>query len=70
MELADRTAHLALSYVAATKRQGYAMTAPELEAYMRQPRRRLGIPATPERTVTTTNLARIVHQALASNVGR
>lgn len=62
MELADRTAHLALSYVAATKRQGYAMTAPELEAYMQQPRRWAGIPATPERTVTTTNLERAIQQ--------
>jgi hypothetical protein len=62
MELTDRTAHLALSYVAASKRQGYAMTVAELEAYMQQPRRRLGVPATPERTVTTTNVERAIQQ--------
>ncbi|HKO37698.1 MAG TPA: hypothetical protein VJU14_04960 [Solirubrobacterales bacterium] len=62
MEIADRTAHLALSYIAAAKAQGYAMTVIELEAYMQQPRRRPGIPAIPERTVTTTNVDRAIQQ--------
>jgi hypothetical protein len=62
MELTDRTAHLALSYVAAVKRQGHEMTAVELEAYMQRPRRRPGIPATPERTVRTTNVERALQQ--------
>jgi len=48
--------------MAAAKAQGYTMTVGELEAYMQQPRRTPGVPATPERTVTTTNIDRAIQQ--------
>jgi len=54
MELADKTAHQALAYVAATQRQGYTMTAEELLAYMELPGRRQATRGTSPRTITTT----------------
>src|SRR5688500_7846433 len=69
MELANATAHLALAYVAAMQRQGYAMTTEQFEAYMAQPDRRPALPGTPERRVVTTNIDRalssIAEQSLA-----
>lgn len=71
MELTDETAHRALAYVAAVQRQGYVMSAEELEAYLDRPGRRPGRPGTsgmPERRVVTTHLDRAVANWLESDL--
>lgn len=69
MELTDETAHRALAYIAAVQRQGYVMTAEELEAYLARPGRRPGTPGTPgtpERRVVTTQFDRALAHWLQS----
>jgi hypothetical protein len=68
VELANDTAHLALSYIAAMQRQGYAMTVEEFEAYMAQPNRRPGLPGEPERRVVTTNIDRALRASAEQNL--
>jgi len=60
MQLADSTAHRALSYVSTVQRHGYLMSVTEFEAYMNGPGRRPGIPGKGERTVVTTNIERAI----------
>ncbi len=62
MDLIDQTAHLALAYVEAVKQQGHTMTPYELEAYVAARRRWPGVQATPPRTVTSTNVGRVIQQ--------
>jgi hypothetical protein len=68
MQLVDSTGHRALAFVVAAQRQGYEMTAQELDAYLAQPHRRPAIPGTPDRTTISTNLHRAIDDWTERNV--